>query len=289
MSRKLTSSDFSDPIIKKIMDELSSDDEKPARKSRAKATADKGENKSSANIRNFYEIMPKEMLPQSNNPNENLHNFRFPSRSVVVSPSGSGKTNWLLNFIALASRPCNGKDSGTFHSIKIVTRDKKEPLYDYLATLHDKIKIEEGVESIPKLDTYDKDLQHLLILDDLLLEDQKKICSYYIRARKKGVTCMYLSQSFFSTPKIIRQNCTYLILLRLSGERELSLILKETGVGLEKENLLNMYRYATDTKFSPLICDLEAPDDKKRYRKGFQEYLDPANFVTASHSKTCED
>jgi len=40
-----------------------------------------------------------------------------------------------------------------------------------------------------------------------------------------------------------------------------------------------MYHYATNEKFSPLIVDVESMDDLQKFRKGFDEYLDPANFL----------
>ena len=80
-------------------------------------------------------------------------------------------------------------------------------------------------------------------------------------------------------PKIIRNNCSYLCILKLSGDREVGIILKENGVGLTKEQLVNMYKYATSEKFSPLLIDIEEPDMTKKYRKGIYEYLSVADFL----------
>lgn len=219
-------------------------------------------------IINFYEVMPSEFLTEAENPNFHLHGLKLPFRAAIVAPSGSGKTNFLLNLIHLFSQ-----GRGTFPDITIVTRNKDEPLYNYLASLSDQIQIKEGLESLPQLDKFDKDFNHLVVLDDLVLaKDQSRIENYYIRARKLNVSVIYISQSYFRIPKIIRQNLSYLILLKLSGERELKLILSEGGLGLDRDQLLGLYNYATAEKFSPLVIDYEAPIDK-RYRKGFTEYL----------------
>ena len=69
-----------------------------------------------------------------------------------------------------------------------------------------------------------------------------------------------------------------MIFLRISGQRELKTILEEGGLGLEKEQLLRMYTFATDTKFSPLIIDCESTDNGHKYRKGFQQYISPDDF-----------
>ena len=217
---------------------------------------------------NFYEVMPKEFLTQSENPNFHLHNLKLPFRMAIVAPSGSGKTNFLLNLIHLFSQ---GK--GTFPDITIVTRNKDEPLYNFLASKSDQIQIKEGMESLPQLDKFDKDFNHLVVLDDLVLtKDQSRIENYYIRARKLNVSVIYISQSYFRIPKVIRQNLSYLVLLKLSGNRELNLILSEGGLGLDKEQLLALYNYATAEKFSALVIDYEAPIEK-RYRKNWLEFL----------------
>lgn len=217
---------------------------------------------------NFYEVMPKEFLTETENPNFHLHNLKLPFRMAIVAPSGSGKTNFLLNLIHLFSQ---GK--GTFPDITIVTKNSDEPLYNFLASKSDQIQIKEGMENLPQLDKFDKDFNHLVVLDDLVLaKDQSRIENYYIRARKLNVSVIYISQSYFRIPKIIRQNLTYLVLLKLSGERELKLILTEGGLGLDREQLLSLYNYATSEKFAVLLIDYESPIDK-RYRKNFLEYL----------------
>ena len=59
----------------------------------------------------------------------------------------------------------------------------------------------------------------------------------------------------------------------MSCQREISMILKEGGLVLEKHQLLKMYNYCTDTKFIPMIIDCESTTNDRKYRKGFQEYL----------------
>lgn len=218
---------------------------------------------------NFYEVMPKELLPYSENPNFHLHNLKIPLRLALDAPSGSGKTNFLLNLIHLFSQ---GK--GTFYDITIVTSNADEPLYKFLQSKSDQIQIKEGMHSLPPLDKFDKDLNHLVVLDDLVLaKDQSKVCEYAIRCRKLNVSLIYISQSYFRIPKIIRQNLSYLVLLKLSGERELKLILSEGGLGIDRDQLLRLYNYSTAEKFNALVIDYEAPIEKK-YRRNWLEYLE---------------
>ena len=226
-----------------------------------------------AGIKNLYEIMPKDFLPKSFNPNVGLHGLKLPMRMCVVAPSGSGKTNFLVNLIGLFS---SGK--GSFASISIITRNKDEPLYNYLGSLNDQITIKEGLSNTPPLDKFDKEVNHLVIWDDLVLaKDLKMVENYYIRARKLNVSVIFLSQSFFLIPKVIRNNCSYMVILKLSGNREVNMILSEYGLGVTKEQLIKIYEYATREKLTPLLIDLENEPDK-RFRKGFTEYLDVSMF-----------
>jgi Ni2+-binding GTPase involved in maturation of urease and hydrogenase len=66
--------------------------------------------------------MPDEMLDKAENPNEEIHHIKLPFRMCVSAPSGSGKTNFILNLIQMFSQ---GK--GTFQTIDIITRNKDEP------------------------------------------------------------------------------------------------------------------------------------------------------------------
>ena len=224
-------------------------------------------------IQNFYESMPDEMLDKADNPNENIHHIKLPFRMCVSAPSGSGKTNFVLNLISLFSQ---GK--GTFQTIDIITRNKSEPLYEYLHKKCPDINIKEGMKSLPVLDKMDKKTNHLVIVDDLLLDkDQTPIINYYIRCRKLNCSIAYLSQSYFDIPSLIRKNCSYMVFLKLGGVREVKDILRNFALGISKEQLINMYNYATDEKLDCLLLDLEA-DKTKKFRKNFDEYMNPDDY-----------
>jgi hypothetical protein len=226
-------------------------------------------------IVNMYDRIPKELLEKSENPNFQLHKLKLPMRMCVVAPSGSGKTNFVVNLIALFS-----KGKGSFADITIITRNKDEPLYKWLEGLSDQIIIKEGMENIPSLDKMDKELNHLVIFDDLVLsKDQSRIENYYIRARKLNCSVIYLSQSYYRIPKIIRNNCNYFVLLKLSGNREVNMILSEFGLGVTKDELLEIYKYATSEKFQPLVIDMDE-EPSQRFRKGLLEVINPESLYS---------
>mgnify|MGYP003650380895 FL=1 len=228
----------------------------------------KKDKKATGEIVNMYEKMPKRFLDNVDNPNFHLHNLKIPLRACIVAPSGSGKSNLLVNLLSLF---CDG--DGTFADMTIITRNKDEPLYRWLVDKCDQIRIVEGIHNTPKLDSMDKKENHLVVWDDLVLsKDLSMVENYYIRARKLNCSVIFISQSYFKIPKIIRNNCSYMILLKLSGQREVNIILSEFGLGVTKEQLIELYEYATKEKFSPLIIDLEA-DKEQRFRKGLKEVI----------------
>jgi len=50
------------------------------------------------------------------------------------------------------------------------------------------------------------------------------------------------------------------------------MILSEFGLGVTKEELIDIYEYATKERFSPLIIDMEESPDK-RFRRGLLDIL----------------
>jgi len=224
-------------------------------------------------IVNMYEKIPKEFLDKVDNPNFDLHQLKLPLKMCIVAPSGAGKTNFLINLLRVFS--CG--DKGTFSSIDIITRNADEPLYKWITSKCDQITIKEGLSNTPQLDKFDKDKNHLVVWDDLVLsKDLSMVENYYIRARKLNCSVIFISQSYFKIPKIIRNNCSYMVLLKLSGNREVNLILSEFGLGITKEELIALYEYATNEKFSPLLIDMEEGADK-RFRKGLLEIINYKN------------
>jgi len=223
-------------------------------------------------MENYYNKKEvKKYCVKTENPNYDLHHFDTPFRSLVVAPSGSGKSNFITNLITLF---CKGK--GTYDNIYIFCKCKDEPLYRYLA---DKskglIEVFENLEKLPALNDLNACKQTLIIFDDMVTDIKKHpiISEYFIRGRKKGASIMFLSQSFYNTPKIIRQNVNYVVILKLGGTRDINSLLREVSIGLTKEQLLEMYKEATKIKFDVMIINLEKSGNE-RYRKNFLQYFE---------------
>jgi hypothetical protein len=149
-----------------------------------------------------------------------------------------------------------------------------EPLYCFLnEKSKGLIEVYENLEKLPALNDINPCKQTLIIFDDMVTDLKKHpiISEYFIRGRKKLCSIMFLSQSYYGTPKIIRQNINYLVVLKLGGTRDINSILRECSVDLTKDQLLKMYQNATREKFNVFIINLDKSGNE-RYRRNFTDY-----------------
>ena len=186
-------------------------------------------------IINFYELPDVQAFQKTyHNPNFDTHRITVPFRMSIIGASGSGKSNCVLNII--------NQFTDTFNHIKLFVKNKEEPLYLYLEKKipeRDQLEIFEGLAELNKMNL-DKDfkLQTLCIFDDIMLEpDQHQIEQLYIRGRKisGGISCIYLSQSFYTIPRKIRLQCNYIILRKIPSSRDVNGILREFSLGVNKD------------------------------------------------------
>ena len=221
-------------------------------------------------IINWYEKIPKKFLPKQHNPYYDIHHIKLPFRMLITGSSGSGKTQTLLSLLHNMPR--------TFEKIIITTKNKDEPLYNWL---EDKFEKDANFEmreidkdGLPDLDKFDKEQNNLLVMDDLVGEkNQKPMEQFFLRARKKGCSLVYITQSYYAVPRMIRSNLTYLIIKQVSSMKNLTMIMREYDLGIDRTQLIDMYKQATEQKAGFLMIDLEG-DEGKKFRKDFDGYFD---------------
>ena len=70
----------------------------------------------------------------------------------------------------------------------------------------------------------------LIIFDDMInhvMSDknaQQVLKDLFIRCRKLNISLCFLTQSYFSVPKVVRLNCTHYLIFKLYNKRELQKI-----------------------------------------------------------------
>ena len=89
--------------------------------------------------------------------------------TLCIGPTGSGKTNALMDFIA--------RTNGEFYKIIINSfSTTDEPLYNHLRDKSDKIEFYDDINEMPELIEFEdfKDKPKLMVIDDFINLTNKK-------------------------------------------------------------------------------------------------------------------
>jgi hypothetical protein len=201
---------------------------------------------------NFYSKIKQATV---HNPNYANHKIELPFRMLISTASGGGKTNFLLNLIY--------QMNNTFHKIIIITKEE-EALYSHLIDKLKNVEIHYGGK-VPEFEKMEKGDNGLIVFDDMVLTPNNKIGEIFIRGRKLGYSSIYISQSYFRTDKLIRQNVNYVALGRGMNARDLRLILSEFSVNMSINDLQSIYNEITKIPLQFLLIDSQ----KRNLRKNF--------------------
>ncbi len=202
----------------------------------------------------------------------------WPFRLLICGASGCGKTNLLMNLIY---------NYLYYNKIYIYAKDLTESKYqmlqDFFEEVNETMKVKTGEDfqvatfssskdDIVNVDDLDKEYQNLIIFDDFVTEaDQHLIIDHFIRSRKKNCSLIYLTQSYFSTPKDIRLQCNYFIFYNISNERELSKILRDHCLDIDKDSFKTYFNKATLKPYNFFLIDKKSKE--LRFRKNFDIIL----------------
>ena len=180
-------------------------------------------------------------------------------RMLICGNSGSGKTNLLLHM--LLSLLC-------YDEIFLYAKNLDQEKYQILIDEMNKISKELGFDVItvsndkiiPIKDLGYEDNQKLAVFDDYVCEkNQREIVDYFIQGRHKNCSVIYLSQSFYKTPRDIRLNCSHYCIYEFPSSRERNMISSELGVDKEK------YKKATKEQYDFLYVD----KPRKKVKRNF--------------------
>ena len=177
------------------------------------------------------------------NKKENKDND-WPFRMLIIGPSGSGKTNTLLNLI------------NNFHPIDkiyLYAKDTDEKKYQFLINKREQAGIKnlndphafieysnDMNDVLDDINNYNKNRNKkvLIIFDDMIadiMRSEKLIAikeivqELFIRCRKLNISIVFITQSYFRTPKDARLNSTHYILMKIDNKKELKSIAEENS------------------------------------------------------------
>ena len=157
-------------------------------------------------------------------------------RMLICGNSGSFKTNLLVHML---TKPLLYNDEIYLYA-RNLDQDKYKSLIEKMRQLSCKVGYvilnASNDEITPVTEMGYEDNQKLVIVDDYVCDkNQRQIMDYFIQGRHKNCSVIYLSQSFYKTPKDIRLNCSHYCLFEFPSSRESNRISSELGV--EKNNI----------------------------------------------------
>ena len=179
---------------------------------------------------------------------------------LICGNSGCGKTNLLYHMLI---KPLLYYDEIYLYA-RNLHQDKYQNLIQKMNDLSSKLGYEilhvSDDEIIPVKELEYEDNQKLVIFDDYVCDkNQRQLIDYFIEGRHKNCSVVYLSQSFYKTPKDIRLNCSHYCLYEFPSSRESNRISSELGVNKED------YKAATRKPFTFLYVD----KPRKRIARNF--------------------
>ena len=206
----------------------------------------------------------------------------WPFRMLIIGPSGSGKTNTLLHLI------------DKFHPIDkiyLYAKDPDENKYQYLINKREQAGIKnlndphafiecsnDMNDVLEDINNYTKDRdKKVLIFDDMIADIMRSkkfkviVKELFIRCRKLNISIIFITQSYFRTPKDARLNSTHYILMKIGNKRELKSIAEENSGHLDFKDL-KMYNYCTNEPYSFMMVDTR-PTARVTFKKNFNESI----------------
>ena len=152
-----------------------------------------------------------------------LHPFMPSStfRMLICGNSGSGKTNWLYHMLM---EPLLYYDEIYLYA-RNLEQDKYKSFMKKMRDLSYKLNYEilhlSNDEINPIKEMEYEDNKKIVIFDDYVCDkNQRQIIDYFIQGRHKNCSVIYLSQSFYKTPKDIRLNCSHYCLYQFPSSRD---------------------------------------------------------------------
>ena len=143
-----------------------------------------------------------------------------PFRMLIIGPSESGKTNTLLNLIQ------NLNETTPVDKIYLYAKDLSEPKYELLINNRKNAGIKDFNDStafieysndiddvFTNIDDYNKKRKQkvLIVFDDMIADIMSSkeikaiIKELFIRCRKLNISIVFITQSYFRTPKDARK------------------------------------------------------------------------------------
>ena len=120
----------------------------------------------------------------------------------------------------------------------------------------------------------------LIVFDDMIVDImtnknfQSIIEDLFIRCRKSNISLVFITQSYFSIPKVVRLNLTHYLIMKINNRKELKSIAINHSADIDYRDFIKMYRKCTKEPFNFLTIDIKLPSTNPlRFRKNLFDTL----------------
>ena len=208
-----------------------------------------------------------------------------PFLMLIIGPSGSGKTNTLLHLIQ------NLNKTTPVDKIYLYAKDLSEPKYKFLINSRKNAGIKhfnnptafieysnDMNDVFTNINDYNKQRKRkgLIIFDDMIADIMSSknfkaiIKEFFIRCRKLNISIVFITQSYFRTPKDARVNSTHYVIMKIQSKKELQNIAQENSGDIKFKDFLKIYKDFTSEPYSCMIIETTVPSiHPMRFRKDF--------------------
>ena len=154
-------------------------------------------------------------------------------RLLIAGESGCGKTNTLMHILR---QPLVYHDKIYMYSPNL-HQEKIQDFADIMGSISKNVGYPvlelHGPDEIKNTNEYFSDNRKIVVFDDVINAPEKiqnKIANHWTDGRHHGISPIYLSQSYYDTPKKLRLNCSNMILYPPSTKNHSNLIAKENMI-----------------------------------------------------------
>ena len=207
------------------------------------------------------------------NKKENKDND-WPFRMLIIGPSGSGKTSTLLNLI---------NNFYPIDKIYLYAKDTDKKKHQFLINKREQAGIRNRIFNdmnsvLDDINNYNKnrDKKVLIIFDDMIADIMRSekfkaiVKEFFIRCRKLNISIVFITHSYFRTPKEARLNSTHYKLMKIGNKKELKSIAEENSGHLDFKDFFKIYNYCTKEPYSFMLADTR-PTARVTFKKNFAE------------------
>ena len=121
-----------------------------------------------------------------------------------------------------------------------------------------------------------RDKKVLIIFDDMIADIMRSekfkaiVKELFIRCRQLNISIVFITQSYFRTPKDASLNSTHFILMKIGNKKELKSIAEENSGHLDFKDFLKIYNDCSDKPYSFMMVDTR-PTARVTFKKKFNE------------------